>query len=243
MMRGASNNDPAVNTRSMRGRIPSSVRLLGASAAMVVVGLGTAGKRSGPMGRPTLRGSSPRAARARSAAGTARPAAPPRAAPGPVFEPQSTPRIDPPPAPTPDAGARHPPAATPRSRRRRTATAGTSTSPFGSTAQEKDGPVTQESGAADVISPPAQPDITRDPAVAGIPGPDPAQEPSQPASTNTNVAVRVSSPGDNGPVSQDNGANALPAQPAVDGPASAAAASDPATDAAERPDDSHAVSR
>ena len=67
-----------------------------------------------------------------------------------------------------------------------------------------DGPVTQESSGPDVVSASDQPDI----APATVPAtatPPTAPDPSQPTAVNTNVTVRVLSPGDNGPVSQTNG--------------------------------------
>ena len=74
----------------------------------------------------------------------------------------------------------------------------------------EEAPVVQEGPDPAVVSPPAQPDITP---VAGIVAsePDgsgstdsPAGSPATPTgdSTNTNVTVRVSSPGDNDPVTQ-----------------------------------------
>ena len=74
----------------------------------------------------------------------------------------------------------------------------------------EEAPVVQEGPDPAVVSPPAQPDITP---VAGIVASEsdgsgstdsPAGFPATPAddSTNTNVTVRVSSPGDNDPVTQ-----------------------------------------
>ncbi len=86
-------------------------------------------------------------------------------------------------------------------------------------------PVDQHGPADDVVSPLAQPDIT---APAGTAAPDPAPGLSQTGSTNTNVSVRVLSPGDNGPVSQTN-ASALPADGAGE-------ASQPPSDASQYQD-------
>jgi hypothetical protein len=82
-----------------------------------------------------------------------------------------------------------------------------------------DEPVAQERDAPDVVSPAAQPDITTEPDTGtsapdtpGVLAPDPAPGASPGASqsgpTNTNVSVRVLSPGDNGPVSQTNASTA-----------------------------------
>ena len=67
-----------------------------------------------------------------------------------------------------------------------------------------DGPVTQESSQPDVVSASEEPDITpaAEPATATPPT---APDSSQPTAVNTNVGVRVLSPGDNGPVSQTSG--------------------------------------
>ncbi len=77
--------------------------------------------------------------------------------------------------------------------------------------------VSQQSAPPEVVSPPSEPDISgqepsSDPTVGAVdaPAPDPAAsgatDPSgsvsQTGSTNTNVAVRVASPGDNGAVNQ-----------------------------------------
>ena len=66
-----------------------------------------------------------------------------------------------------------------------------------------DGPVTQESSLPEVVSGAAKPDITpaAEPTATMPPA---APDSSQPTAVNTNVAVRVLSPGDNGPVSQTN---------------------------------------
>ena len=81
-------------------------------------------------------------------------------------------------------------------------------------------PVAQETPDPTVISPPAQPDIT--PAV-GVVTPDPAtpetvtpETPIQSDATNTNVSVRVLSPGDNDPVTQTNAVPATAADPLVE---------------------------
>ena len=137
---------------------------------------------------------------------------------GPVVEPLNLPGIDPPPQasqgqgpqPTSDA-VPSPPVIT------------TSTDSDGGNlnvsvrvdSSGTDGSVSQEQ----VISPPAEPDITSSGNVGGTAAPDATAEPAltdstPPGSTNTNVAVRVASPGDNGPVSQDNGSS-LPAAQAV----------------------------
>jgi hypothetical protein len=83
----------------------------------------------------------------------------------------------------------------------------------------EDGPVTQETGSPEVVSPPAEPDITAPPsrdvpalgateAPAPVPAPDIAPNPapgvSQSGSGNTNVSIRVASPGDDGAVEQTN---------------------------------------
>lgn len=78
-----------------------------------------------------------------------------------------------------------------------------------------DGSAAQEQ----VVSPPTEPDITTSGSAGGTPAPDATDEPAPtdstpPGSTNTNVAVRVASPGDNGPVSQDNGSSSPAAQAA-----------------------------
>jgi hypothetical protein len=61
-----------------------------------------------------------------------------------------------------------------------------------------DGPVTQDSRGTDVVSPSSEPDIT----AATNPATVTPSVPSQSADVNTNVEVRVLSPGDNGAVSQ-----------------------------------------
>jgi hypothetical protein len=61
-----------------------------------------------------------------------------------------------------------------------------------------DEPVTQDSSGTDVVSPSAEPDIT----AATNPAAVASSVPSQPAGVNTNVEIRVLSPGDNDAVTQ-----------------------------------------
>ena len=61
-----------------------------------------------------------------------------------------------------------------------------------------DGPVAQDSSGSEVVSPPAEPDIT----APANPAPSTPSVPAQQAGVNTNVEIRVLSPGDNGAVSQ-----------------------------------------
>ena len=81
-------------------------------------------------------------------------------------------------------------------------------------------PVIQESAIPDVVSPSEQPDITADggtttsdPRTPGALAPEPTPETSQSGATNTNVSVRILSPGDNGPVNQSNTPTAPAAEP------------------------------
>ena len=113
----------------------------------------------------------------------------------------------------------------------------------------EEAPVVQEGPDPAVVSPPAQPDITP---VAGIlaPEPDgsgstgsPAGSPATPTgdSTNTNVSVRVSSPGDNDPVTQTTASGDTQDEPAgEDGAApgdTAASTPDPPSDSSQYQDD------
>lgn len=61
-----------------------------------------------------------------------------------------------------------------------------------------DGPVTQGASGSEVVSPPAEPDITAPTNIA----PSTPSVPAPPAGVNTNVVIRVLSPGDNGAVTQ-----------------------------------------
>ena len=134
----------------------------------------------------------------------------PEAAPGPELEPAS------PEAPTPEAET--PPVATEGDELPATPEVTTATQTDGGNVNVSvrvdspgtEAPVVQETPEPTVISPPAQPDITP---AAGIVTPDPAapetvapETPIQSDATNTNVAVRVLSPGDNDPVTQTNAA-------------------------------------
>ena len=100
-------------------------------------------------------------------------------------------------------------------------------------------PVVQEAPEPPVISLPAQPDITP---AAGIVAPAPATPetvapptPIQSDATNTNVAVRVLSPGDNDPVTQTN---AVPAPAAAPSSRESSSPSDTAGNTSEPPADS-----
>lgn len=247
-----------MHPRQSRDRIPFYMRLLGASAATAVLGLGTAGHAfaSGSYD-PSTTGT---AASAMAVPGASLPEPPPipgadpfvpglvpNPGPGPVVGPSTVPRIEPPPAdttsssesePAPEASgeiAPTPPEIT------------TTTDSDGGNLNVSvridspgtDGPVTQENSGGSVVSPPPAPDITPPEPVAGAVAPDPAQEPTQQqptqsGSTNTNVSVRVLSPGDNGEVSQDNSATVPPRRP--DG--SDTASSGSAQDAVGQPSDS-----
>jgi len=82
-----------------------------------------------------------------------------------------------------------------------------------------DGPVTQEPSDTDVVSPSAEPDIT----AATNPATVTPSVPSQSADVNTNVEIRVLSPGDNGAVTQtSDSAGATPNEEAAAAPPSEA---------------------
>jgi hypothetical protein len=93
-----------------------------------------------------------------------------------------------------------------------------------------DGPVSQESGASDLVSATHEADITpaADPATVTPPE---APDASAAAGINTNVSVRVLSPGDNGPVSQTNGSAGV--DPSDESGAGRSSSADPASSAAD----------
>jgi hypothetical protein len=85
-----------------------------------------------------------------------------------------------------------------------------------------DGPVTQDASGSEVVSPPAEPDITAPtnttPSTPSVPAP--------PAGVNTNVEIRVLSAGDNGAVTQtSDSAGVTPIDKTVAMPPSEAASS------------------
>jgi hypothetical protein len=152
--------------------------------------------------------------------------------PVPVVGPSPLPQIDPPAVPgggsgdqpAPDAGAQAPPQP-PEITTAADGDGGSLNVSVRVDSPGTDAPVTQETAPGDVISPPAAPDITPDPAVAGAAASDPSAGSSQSGPTNTNVSVRVLSPGDDGPVSQDSASVPAPGtSQSADAPASPPAA-------------------
>ncbi len=150
----------------------------------------------------------------------------PNPGPGPVAGPSTTPGIEPPPEstaspdsePAPEADGEVAPTP-PEITTTTDSNGGNLNVSVRIDSPGDDGPVTQENGGGSMVSPPTTPDITPAEPIAGVVAPDPAQEPTQVAATNTNVSVRVLSPGDNGAVNQNNSATVPSSEPA-DGAAS-----------------------
>ena len=209
------------------------MRLLGASAATAVLGLGTAGHAFASGAYDPSTAGTP--ASAMAIPGASEPEPPPipgpdpfvpglvpNPGPGPVAGPSTGPGIEPPPdsASTPEsepatASDGEPVPTPPEITTTTDSDGGNLNVSVRIDSPGTDGQVTQENGDGSVVSPPTAPDITPAEPVAGVVAPDPAQEPThqqptQSGSTNTNVSVRVLSPGDNGAVNQDNGGTAPP---------------------------------
>ena len=164
----------------------------------------------------------------------------PNPGPGLVVGPSTTPSIEPPPASTASPESEPAPEADGKTAPTPPEITTTTDSDGGNLnvsvridSPGEDGPVTQDTSGGSVVSPPAAPDITpAEPVaepVAGLAAPDPAQEPTQEqptqsGATNTNVSIRVLSPGDNGAVDEDNSATVPSSPPANDAASSSGSA-------------------
>ncbi len=126
--------------------------------------------------------------------------APPSPAPGSPTDPIPVPAVDPPPLPAIDETVTENvvPQETPEVVTATQAETGSINVSVRVLSPGTDGPVAQDSSGTDVVSPAPEPDITAATNSATVT----PSVPSQSAGVNTNVEIRVLSPGDNGAVTQ-----------------------------------------